>query len=132
MFACGTGSYQPVCAFIQLGARGKVRGTLARHVPTVEVARDPQHIPIFFPSEHGGEGSPEPGTVASQPATVPAPCMASLHVARSSPGVAEPGCPMGTGPGLGSPCWDSVQRPAHQTPSHSSPHAQLGSSLPLG
>lgn len=27
VFACGTGSYQPVCAFVQLGARGKVSGT---------------------------------------------------------------------------------------------------------
>ncbi|NXO49701.1 SEM3D protein, partial [Aramus guarauna] len=27
VFACGTGSYQPVCAFIQLGARGKGPGT---------------------------------------------------------------------------------------------------------
>ncbi|XP_057263634.1 semaphorin-3D-like isoform X1 [Pezoporus wallicus] len=26
VFACGTGSYQPVCAFIQLGARGKAAG----------------------------------------------------------------------------------------------------------
>uniref|UniRef100_A0A8C3QF48 Semaphorin-3D n=1 Tax=Cyanoderma ruficeps TaxID=181631 RepID=A0A8C3QF48_9PASS len=34
VFACGTGSYQPVCAFIQLGARGKVRGTLDRHLVT--------------------------------------------------------------------------------------------------
>uniref|UniRef100_A0A8D0EIV7 Semaphorin 3D n=1 Tax=Strix occidentalis caurina TaxID=311401 RepID=A0A8D0EIV7_STROC len=33
VFACGTGSYQPVCAFIQLGARGKVRDTLTSHVP---------------------------------------------------------------------------------------------------
>ncbi|NXG76862.1 SEM3D protein, partial [Baryphthengus martii] len=34
VFACGTGSYQPVCAFIQLGARGKVRDTLAGHLVT--------------------------------------------------------------------------------------------------
>ncbi|NXD97309.1 SEM3D protein, partial [Chaetorhynchus papuensis] len=34
VFACGTGSYQPVCAFIQLGARGKVRDTLDRHLVT--------------------------------------------------------------------------------------------------
>uniref|UniRef100_A0A8C8A5Z8 Semaphorin 3D n=1 Tax=Otus sunia TaxID=257818 RepID=A0A8C8A5Z8_9STRI len=33
VFACGTGSYQPVCAFIQLGARGKVRDTLTSHIP---------------------------------------------------------------------------------------------------
>ncbi|NWY75620.1 SEM3D protein, partial [Erithacus rubecula] len=32
VFACGTGSYQPVCAFIQLGARGKV--SLDRHLVT--------------------------------------------------------------------------------------------------
>ncbi|NXG89493.1 SEM3D protein, partial [Stercorarius parasiticus] len=34
VFACGTGSYQPVCAFIQLGARGKVRDTLASPLVT--------------------------------------------------------------------------------------------------
>ncbi|NXS57149.1 SEM3D protein, partial [Brachypteracias leptosomus] len=32
VFACGTGSYQPVCAFIQLGARGKVRAPPMRLV----------------------------------------------------------------------------------------------------
>ncbi|NWI96629.1 SEM3D protein, partial [Pitta sordida] len=32
VFACGTGSYQPVCAFIQLGARGKGPG-----VPTMRL-----------------------------------------------------------------------------------------------
>lgn len=47
VFACGTGSYQPVCAFIQLGARGKVRDTLDRHIPMdmdspwQKVPRDP-------------------------------------------------------------------------------------------
>ncbi|NXD24795.1 SEM3D protein, partial [Spelaeornis formosus] len=33
VFACGTGSYQPVCAFIQLGARGK--GARAPHMQLV-------------------------------------------------------------------------------------------------
>lgn len=47
VFACGTGSYQPVCAFIQLGARGKVRLTPDRCIPMdmdspwQEVPRDP-------------------------------------------------------------------------------------------
>ncbi|NXG37319.1 SEM3D protein, partial [Dromaius novaehollandiae] len=34
VFACGTGSYQPVCAFIQLGGRAKVRDTLVSHLVT--------------------------------------------------------------------------------------------------
>ncbi|NXE21262.1 SEM3D protein, partial [Ardeotis kori] len=34
VFACGTGSYQPVCAFIQLGARGKGLGAPAMRLVT--------------------------------------------------------------------------------------------------
>ncbi|NXE07561.1 SEM3D protein, partial [Lophotis ruficrista] len=34
VFACGTGSYQPVCAFIQLGARGKGPGAPAMRLVT--------------------------------------------------------------------------------------------------
>ncbi|NXU12474.1 SEM3D protein, partial [Pardalotus punctatus] len=34
VFACGTGSYQPVCAFIQLGARGKGAGAPRMHLVT--------------------------------------------------------------------------------------------------
>ncbi|NXU77583.1 SEM3D protein, partial [Oreotrochilus melanogaster] len=34
VFACGTGSYQPVCAFIQLGARGKGPGAPTMHLVT--------------------------------------------------------------------------------------------------
>lgn len=41
VFACGTGSYQPVCAFIQLGARGKVRGTWTDISLWQKVPRDP-------------------------------------------------------------------------------------------
>lgn len=51
MFACGTGSYQPVCAFIQLGARSKVRDTLARPIPTADGKRPPLQ-------QVGGIGSP--------------------------------------------------------------------------
>uniref|UniRef100_A0A663EVC1 Semaphorin 3D n=1 Tax=Aquila chrysaetos chrysaetos TaxID=223781 RepID=A0A663EVC1_AQUCH len=41
VFACGTGSYQPVCAFIQLGARGKVRDTLRWHPQPSDAPSDP-------------------------------------------------------------------------------------------
>lgn len=56
VFACGTGSYQPVCAFIQLGARGKVRDSLDRHIPMAEGAKRPLSLGA------GGEGAPEPAS----------------------------------------------------------------------
>ncbi|NWW92335.1 SEM3D protein, partial [Rhynochetos jubatus] len=37
VYACGTGSYQPVCAFIQLGARGKVRDTPGPGAPPMRL-----------------------------------------------------------------------------------------------
>lgn len=61
MFACGTGSYQPVCAFIQLGARGKVRDTLAGHIPIAEGPRHPQHVPVLLLSDWGWEREPAEG-----------------------------------------------------------------------
>ncbi|NXU58804.1 SEM3D protein, partial [Turnix velox] len=39
VFACGTGSYQPVCAFIQLGARGKGPGALRLVTHSLESGR---------------------------------------------------------------------------------------------
>lgn len=53
MFACGTGSYQPVCAFIQLGARGKVRDTVASHGP---IAEGGKRTPSKWGQKEPGEG----------------------------------------------------------------------------
>uniref|UniRef100_A0A8D0KQ07 Semaphorin 3D n=1 Tax=Strix occidentalis caurina TaxID=311401 RepID=A0A8D0KQ07_STROC len=59
VFACGTGSYQPVCAFIQLGARGKVRDTLTSHVPIAEGGKRPPACPHPLPQRVAGRGNGE-------------------------------------------------------------------------
>lgn len=89
MFACGTGSYQPVCAFIQLGARGKVRDTLVSHGPIAEGGKR-------TPSKWGAEGA-WGGWPASLAQSL------TLCMAPSSPGLAVPGCPVGMGPSPGIP-----------------------------
>lgn len=74
----------------------------------------PSTSPSSSPVTGGGRGSPR--RVAGQPGAVPDACVAVLYVARSSPGLAVPGCPMGTGPGSGSP----LEGPARCRPEHTS------------
>ncbi|XP_034295876.1 semaphorin-3D-like [Pantherophis guttatus] len=51
VFACGTGSYQPVCAFIQLKAEAKESGILAMHLMTHSTESGRGKCP-YSPHEH--------------------------------------------------------------------------------
>lgn len=95
VFACGTGSYQPVCAFIQLGARGKVRDTLDRHTPMAE------GVKRLLSLGAGREGAPEPGESAW--------CSPWHPHGESNSDWGMSGCPSGDGTRL----WHPLEEPTH-------------------